>query len=73
MDADENARVGQLLGEYAGQHVEPLSLGVPFLLYNMSRKERAAYAQTLPPMVTEQLVPVVWKEQWAPMQPFLLD
>ena len=27
----------------------------------------------IPPVVTKVLVPVVWKEQWAPMQPFLLD
>jgi hypothetical protein len=72
MDADENAQVGQRLGEYAQEHVQPLSLGLPFLLYNQPRQDREAYAATMPPMVTEQLVPVVWKEEWAPMQPFLL-
>ena len=73
MDADEDARVGQMLGEYAREHVEPLSLGIPFLLYNLPPLEREIYAQMLPPTVTEQLVPVAWKEQWAPMEPFLLD
>ena len=72
MDADEDAQVGQELGEYAREHVQPLSLGLPFLLYNLPRQEREAYTATMPPMVTEQLVPIVWKEAWAPMQPFLL-
>jgi hypothetical protein len=26
----------------------------------------------VPEIVTQQLVPVVWKEKWAPMAPFLL-
>ena len=73
MDADENARVGQRLGEYAQEHAQPLSLSMPFLLYNVPRQARAVYAATLPPTVTQQLIPVVWKEQWTPMQPFLPD
>ena len=73
MDADENVQVGQMLGEYAQEHVQPLSLSLPFLLYNLPQQERDAYAATLPPTVTEQLIPVVWKQAWAPMQPFLLD
>lgn len=73
MDVDENVRVGRMLAEHAQKHVEPAYLGVPWLLYNMPPDERALFAQTMPPMVTEQLVPVAWKGQWAPMQPFLLD
>lgn len=45
---------------------------VPFLLYNLPPEKRAAFAQMLPPVVTQQLVPVVWKEKWEPMKPFLL-
>ena len=73
MDVDENVRVGRLLAENAQVNVEPAYLGVPWLLYNMLPDERAMFAQTMPTMVTEQLVPVTWKAQWAPMQPFLLD
>jgi hypothetical protein len=29
-------------------------------------------AQQMPPVVSQELVPVAWKEQWAPMKPFLL-
>jgi hypothetical protein len=30
-------------------------------------------AQQMPPVVTQELVPIAWKEHWAPMVPFLLD
>jgi hypothetical protein len=46
--------------------------GHPFLLYNLPTEERAIIAQAMPPIVTRQLVPVVWKEKWEPMSPFLL-
>jgi hypothetical protein len=26
----------------------------------------------LPPVMTQQLIPVAWKEAWSPMIPFLL-
>jgi hypothetical protein len=46
---------------------------VPFILYNLSAEDRAIMAQQMPPAVSQELVPIVWKEQWAPMVPFLLD
>jgi hypothetical protein len=30
-------------------------------------------AQEMPPVASQELVPIVWKEHWAPMKPFLLD
>ena len=30
-------------------------------------------ASRMPPEMMEQLVPVAWKDQWAPMKPFLLE
>jgi len=27
----------------------------------------------LPPELTQHLMPVVWKEHWTPLKPFLLD
>jgi hemerythrin-like domain-containing protein len=73
MDADEDAQLNQRLAAYAQAHVQPLSIGMPFLIYNLPREERDVYTAAMPPMVTEQLVPVTWKEEWAPMQPFLLE
>jgi hemerythrin-like domain-containing protein len=73
MDVDENVRVGQMLAEKAQQYVVPPYLGVPWLLYNLPPDVRASFARTMPPTVTEELVPVTWKAHWAPMRPFLLD
>ena len=42
------------------------------MLYNLSGEERAAMWAAMGPVVTEQLVPVAWKDKWAPMKPFLL-
>lgn len=73
MDVDEHARLRGRLGEFSQQHMQSPFLGIPFVLYNLPAEDRAILAQMLPPAVTQQLVPVDWKEMWAPMQPFLLD
>ena len=49
------------------------ALMMPFLLGNLIPEERAAFAFFLPPELTQTLIPIVWKPQWAPMQPFFLD
>ena len=72
IDREEHIRLSGVLGEHGRKHAGPDYLVVPFLLYNLPPEERAVFAQTLPPIVTQQLVPVVWKERWAPMMPFLL-
>jgi hypothetical protein len=45
---------------------------MPFVLFNLLDAERAMMSQGMLPVVTQQLVPVVWKDQWMPMAPFLL-
>jgi hypothetical protein len=63
--------------ERAGQHTQqntgPDYLVLPFILYNMPPEARELFAKGLPPILTERLVPVDWKDQWAPMKPFLLE
>jgi hypothetical protein len=39
---------------------------------NVATESSQSLARTLPPIVTQQLVPGVWKEKWEPMRPFLL-
>ncbi len=69
---DEQMRLIKLFMEHSQQNAKPDFLVVPFLLYNLSPEQRSAMAKAMPPLVTEQLVPVVWKEKWEPMKPFLL-
>jgi hypothetical protein len=69
---DEQIRLIKLFMEHSQQHAKPDFLVVPFLLYNLPLDQRSALAGAMPPVVTEQLVPIVWKEKWEPMKPFLL-
>jgi hemerythrin-like domain-containing protein len=70
---EEHIRLGSLLAQHSQQHSGPDYLVVPFVLYNLDPEDRAAISRTMPPVVTQQLVPVAWKEKWAPMRPFLLE
>ena len=73
IDLEEMIRIQKEDGEFFQEHATPPYLVVHFVLYNLSPEDRSIAAQGLPEMVTKQLVPVDWKDKWAPMQPFLLD
>lgn len=70
---EEHRRLAGMMAGHSMEHSGPDYLVVPFALYNLPPDQRAILSRAMPPMVTQQLVPVVWKEQWAPMQPFLLE
>ena len=72
MSPDEQATMGRLFGEHSARHAVPDYLVVAFFLMNLEGEDREIMAQNLPPLVVEQLVPVVWKDKWGPMRPFLL-
>jgi hemerythrin-like domain-containing protein len=69
---DEQARVGREWAEHGQKHGGPPALAVPFILYNLPPDERAIMLHKMPPVVTQELMPGPWKEQWGPMEPFLL-
>jgi hypothetical protein len=69
---EEHVKLGRMCMEHSQQHSGPDFLVVPFLLHNLVPEERAIFAESMPPAVTQELVPVLWKEKWAPMMPFLL-
>jgi hypothetical protein len=73
MSVDEHLRLITQLGEYSQEHSGPPFLVIPFILYNLPPGPRAGMQKALPPEVSNNLVPNVWKDQWAPMKPFLLD
>jgi len=68
----EQLRLVRLFGEHGQKNAVPPYLTVPFMLYNLPVDERKVFSQDMPPEVTQHLVPVVWKEQWESMTPFLL-
>jgi hypothetical protein len=61
------------MGQHRTEGAPPDPVALPFILYNLPADERAMMASRMPPAVSQELVPGVWKEQWAPMKPFLLD
>lgn len=71
--AEEHIEMAQMFAKHSQEHSGPDYLVVPFMLYNLSPEERAILAQAMPPVITQELVPVAWKEKWVPMAPFLLD
>ncbi len=71
--AEEQAQMGQQMAQHAQKNSGPDYLIIPFYLFNLSTGDRADLLKQMPPMVTEQLVPIAWKDKWAAMKPFLLS
>jgi hemerythrin-like domain-containing protein len=69
----EQAQFGGSLGSHAQAHLSRPFLVLPFVMYNLPPAQRKDFASTLPPVITEQMVPQTWRELWTPMQPFLLE
>ena len=72
ISADEQISMGKLFSEHSARHAVPDYLIVAYFLMNLEGEDREIVAQSLPTLVIEQLVPVVWKDKWEPMRPFLL-
>ena len=70
---EEQDRVATAMAKHAQEHANPAYLALPFVLFNLEAEDRAIMAATLPPQVLEELIPHAWKDQWAPMKPFLLE
>ena len=73
MTVQEHISLAQQAAVFSQQHTNPAPLAIPFLFYNLEGDDRAHFMRVMPPEITQQLVPVVWKDEWAPMKPFLLD
>jgi hemerythrin-like domain-containing protein len=73
MTVPEHIELAQQAAAHSREYAHPAPLTVPFLLYNLEGADRAHFLAVMPPEVTTQLVPIVWKQEWAAMRPFLLD
>ena len=70
---EEHARLMDQIVKHSQKHTGPPYLVLPFMLYNLQPDMRARMAAEFPPEVTQHLIPVAWKDQWATMKPFLLE
>ena len=73
MSPDEQAQLSVSMAKHSQEHAVPPFLALPFVLFNLAAEDRASMAESLPKVITEQLVPKEWKPNWSPMKPFLLD
>ena len=69
---EEQGSLMQQAAQHGMSHAGPDYLAAPFVLHNLEPADRAYMAGEMPPIISQELVPVVWKDQWAPMKPFLL-
>jgi hemerythrin-like domain-containing protein len=72
VSVEEQLRLVKLFAEYSQKIAVPAYLTVPFVLYNLPAEERLAFSQGMPEELLQNLVSVVWKEQWNSMKPYLL-
>jgi hypothetical protein len=72
IDLDGQRQISEAANKHSQEHSEPPYWVVPFILYNLEPEDRAIMAANFPAVITNELVPAVWKDQWAPMKPFLL-
>jgi Hemerythrin HHE cation binding domain len=70
---EENLQLGQQIAESSQKHLHATEIEIPFVLYNLGPEDRDIMAKAMPPVVTQQLVPLVWRAKWAPMKSFLLE
>ena len=70
---EDQQKLAMQIGQHNQKYAIPDFLTVPFTLFNLAGAEREYMAAEMPPIVTQQLVPQVWKEKWSPMIPFLLQ
>lgn len=73
IEPEEHLRLMQQSSEFGMKNMGPPHLVVPFILYNLAPGPRSMMASHMPSEIIEHLVPVVWKDKWAPMKPFLLE
>jgi hypothetical protein len=70
LSVEERRRVGKIASDHGARHQSPITLMLPFFLYNMQPEDRAVMAQAMPPVVP--LLLVLFKPWWKVMIPFLL-
>ncbi len=68
----EESELVRKLNDHGMKTSQPDYLLVPFMLYNLSDEDRERFSRFLPPVLTQQLIPIVWKDKWASMEQFLL-
>lgn len=70
---EEHLRLNQEFVDHSMKNISEPYLYLPFVIFNTAPEERSSFTDRMPPVLTRQLIPVDWKEQWSPMKPYLLE
>ena len=71
LDKDETMKLLESYGEFIMERYQPDYLVIPFQYYNLPPKDREIWAQGLPEIITQKLIPGEWKDKWLPMAEYL--
>jgi hemerythrin-like domain-containing protein len=71
LDKDETIMLLKIYGEFIMERYTPDYLVIPFQYYNLPPAEREIWAQILPEIITQKLIPIEWKDKWSKMADFL--
>lgn len=61
------------VGKHGAKTSGPGPLTLPFIMYNLEEDDRKVFLKEFPWILTHFLIPVVWRNKWKPMDPFLLN
>jgi len=70
---EEQKSIDEAASKHSQEHSGPPYWVLPFVLYNLDQEERIKFSVNFPPAIVNELIPIAWKDQWAPMKPFLLE
>jgi hemerythrin-like domain-containing protein len=73
MEPAQHEQMHRAMSEFNQRNSGPDYLTVPFIIYSLSEEERAWFTGSVPARVVQELVPVLWKDRWAGMKPFLIE
>lgn len=68
----EQLDIVEKLGEHSIKNSGPGPITLPFLIYNLEGRDREEFIKPIPWIAKKVLVPIIWRNQWKPLRPFLL-
>ncbi len=69
---EEHKRLAVEHSQHGMKRAQPPFLVVPFLLYNLKPDSRKAMSKPMPALLTMFIMPVMWRQKWIKMKPYLL-
>lgn len=69
----EQQELSEKVGKHGAKTSGPGPLTLPFVLYNLESDDRKVFLKDFPWILTHFLIPIVWRNKWKPMDPFLLN